>query len=53
MFRVVLGTEQKNISSPFLPWVSQKATKGLKDLTPKMYCDPAAVGLLSRVQYFS
>jgi hypothetical protein len=42
--RVVSQTEYKN-SPLFLPWMSQKMTKGLIALTPEMYSDQTAMGL--------
>jgi hypothetical protein len=41
---VVSGTEQKNSTSLFLPWIL--ATKVLIALTPEMDCDQTAMGLL-------
>jgi hypothetical protein len=38
MSRVVSGTEQKNSTSPFLPWMTKKATKGLTAFIPDMNC---------------
>jgi hypothetical protein len=43
--RVVSGTVHKNSTSPFLPWMSYKATKGLIALTPEIDCDQKAIGL--------
>jgi hypothetical protein len=42
---VVSGIAQKNSTSPIHPWISQKATKGLAVLTPKMNCDQTAMSL--------
>jgi hypothetical protein len=42
---MVSGTEQKNSTSLFLPWMSLKATKGSIALTPKIDWDQAAMGL--------
>jgi hypothetical protein len=44
---VVFGyiLEQKNSTSPFLPWMSKKANKGLTALTSEMDCDRTAMGL--------
>jgi hypothetical protein len=39
------GTEQKNSASPFLPWMSSKATKGLTALMPESDCNQTAMGL--------
>jgi hypothetical protein len=43
--RVVSETEQKKSTSPFLLWMSLKATKELTSLTPEMDCDQTAIGL--------
>jgi hypothetical protein len=36
MSRVVSGIEKKNSTSPFLPRISEKPTKGLTALTPEI-----------------
>jgi hypothetical protein len=43
--RVVSGTEQKNSTSLFLPWMSYKTTKGLIAFIPELDCDQTAIGL--------
>jgi hypothetical protein len=43
--RVVSGTEQKNSASPFLPWMSEKATKGLTALPPEIDCNQTSKGI--------
>jgi hypothetical protein len=43
--RLVSGTEQKNSTSLFLPWMSQKATKGLTGSPPEIDCNQTAMGL--------
>jgi hypothetical protein len=45
-FRVTYGTEQKNSISPFLPCVSNRATKRLTALTPEIDSDQTTTGLL-------
>jgi hypothetical protein len=43
--RVVSETELKNSTSPFLPWVSEMATKGLIALPPEIDCNQPAKDL--------
>jgi hypothetical protein len=42
---VVFGTEQKNSTSLFLPWMLYKTSKGPTALTPEIDCHQMAMGL--------
>jgi hypothetical protein len=42
MSRAMFGTEQKNYTCPFLPWMSLKATKGFSH---EIDCNQMAMGL--------
>jgi hypothetical protein len=45
--RVGSGTNQKNNTSPFLSWMSYKATKELSALTSEIECNQTAICLSS------
>jgi hypothetical protein len=45
---VVSGTEQKNSTSLFLPWMSITATKGLTVSPSEIDCNQMAMGLPAR-----
>jgi hypothetical protein len=41
----LIDTQNKRVTSLFLPWMSYKTTKGLTALTPEVDCDQTAIGL--------